>query len=602
VRTNLPRLPGRSAPAAAIVLPFVLALLLPSPILAQGSVKDVLAEAKEAISAERYDLALEALKKGKDRFPGSPDILRSLGDLYYDKELYSLALKEYREAEPFEPGNASLLDKLAVTYGHLNQEKTAAEYYERIHALYPNDKDAVTDLAWMYFKTHQLEKGEKLLLEAIGKFGMNRRFAMTLGTIYADLYDYERARKYYRTSIEAALKDKEFRFASVAYYNLSLLEKSFYKYNSAMDATNRALFYEDRAPGHLAKGELHESSMDFARAHDEYRKADLQDSTPLARINLAVLYQRFGLLDEALAYAKRILEKKDYSWMFYFGTNRDRFLMDLHKLLADTYRGLMNLEGMRPEPAVAAKLASAARSIGYRILSRYHLFQYRRYADVVGRNYLEKRNFLNAWFTLSLANRDFPDTALRYLAKAKEIETAITPEAARFYLLEEGKIRRDPDLIEKAMKEFVVPWEKENIEESLRHLVPELARAGRERDRREALLRLYEINPGALRQNGFRLPVRLATAGLAETKERLEAYLEEAGFERPGEGTEAGLPLLSVKVSDSGSVTWTLEGGSLARNHAARERIELAGTGRKELAECAEKIAMDVFGVRTSPR
>jgi len=600
VKTNRPF--GRREYAAAAVFALSFFLALPSPIRAQNSVKDVLAEAKEAIAAERFDLALETLKKGKDRFPGSPEILRNLGDLYFDKELYSLALKEYREAEPLDPGNASLLDKLAVTYGHLNQERTAAEYYERIHALYPGDKDAVTDLAWMYFKTHQLDKGERLLLEGIGKFGMNRRFAMTLGTIYADLYDYEKSRKYYRISIEAALKDKEFRFASVAYYNLSLLEKSFYKYDSAMDATNRALFYEDRAPGHLAKGELHESSMDFSRAHEEYRKADLQDSTPLARINLAVLYQRFGLLDEALAYAKRILEKKDYSWMFYFGTNRDRFLMDLHKLLADVYRGLMNLEGMKPEPAFAAKLASAARSLGYRILSRYHLFQYRRYADMVGRSYLEKRNFLNAWFTLSLANRDFPETALRYLAKAKEIETAITPEAVRFYLLEEGKIRRDPDLIEKALREFVVPWEKENIEEALRHLVPELARAGRERERRETLVRLYEINPGALRQNGFRLPVRLATAGSAEAKERLEAWLEEAGFERHDDGTEPNLPLLTVKISDSGSVAWTLEGGSLGRGRAFRERIELAGTGRKELAECAEKIAKDVFGVRTSPR
>jgi tetratricopeptide (TPR) repeat protein len=387
----------------------------------------------------------------------------------------------------------------------------------------------------------------------------------------------------------------------VAYYNLSLVEKSFYNYNSALENTSLSIFMEDRATGHLAKGELYESSLDFHKAFAEYLRADTLDTTPLSRVNLAGLYRRFGFLQEALAYARDVSGKKDFSWMYYFGTNKSRFLMDLHELFEDIYRGMAHLESMRPDPALTGKVLSFFRGIRFRVLEKYHRIQYQRYAGLVAGSYLEQKNFINAWYTYSLATRDMPASALRYLARAREMETAINPESERFYLLEEGKIRKDPDLLRRALGRFTVPWEKEKIEENLRHLIPELVNRNSGTAAIEALLRLFELNPGALRQNGFRLPAGTAVSGLtpAETH-RLEGYLEKAGIDRSTArrtGPETA-PTLSVRIGPGGQVSWSLEGGRLTRPVTYPAPLELPSRDRKGLAGLAREIADGVLSIR----
>jgi tetratricopeptide (TPR) repeat protein len=588
--------------AAAVIAVLVLVLIPPGAVNSQTiptGPDDILREAKLAMETERYDRAFEILRLGKKEHPLSFDILSALGNLYFEKELYTLALGEYLAAEALEETDKDLLNKIALSYGHLNREKESSEYYERICRLYPEDKDAVTDLAWMYFKTHQLEKGKNLLLTAAEKFGMNRRFAMTLGTLYADLYDYGNAKKYYELSIEEALGEKETRFASVAYYNLSLVEKSFYNYNSALENTSLSIFMEDRATGHLAKGELYESSLDFHKAFAEYLRAETLDATPLSRVNLAGLYRRFGFFPEALAYARDVAGKKDFSWMYYFGTNKNRFLMDLHELFEDIYRGMAHLESMRPEPSIWGGVLSIFRGLRFRVLEKYHRIQYQRHAGLVAERYLKQKNYINAWFTYSLATRDMPGSALRYLARARDMETAINPGAERFYLLDEGKIRKDPELLSRAVGLFVVPWEKERIEEGLRALVPELD--GRKSEAAEVLLRLFELNPGALRQYGFRLPAHITVTGLepAEAR-RLAGYLEKAGFDRAAAlraGRETA-PVLTVRVGPEETTFWTLEGGKLSRPVTYPAPLRLLARDRRGLAELAREIADAVLSIR----
>ena len=100
----------------------------------------------------------------------------------------------------------------------------------------------------MYFKTHQLEKGEQLLLEALESYGPDRGMYMTLGTLYSGLYDYNNSKRFYLKAIEDALETDDPYFASVAYYNLSLLEHSFYHFNSALRYTEESIRSSDRAP------------------------------------------------------------------------------------------------------------------------------------------------------------------------------------------------------------------------------------------------------------------------------------------------------------------------------------------------------------------
>ncbi|HOV63933.1 MAG TPA: hypothetical protein PLG43_08650, partial [Spirochaetia bacterium] len=250
-------------------------------------------EAKSALEVENYEYAVKVLKEGKKFFPDAYNLQVLLGDIYSEKELYSLAREEYEGALSRVPEDFSILYKTSQVLGKLNEEKKAVALLEKIHRLYPEDRDVISDLAWMYFKTYQLTKGEKLLKDSIEAFGSNRSFSMTLGTIYSGMYEYDLAKSYYLESIKDSAGEEGRYFASVAYYNLSLLERGFYHYNSALDYTDRSLSLADRASGHLAKGELWKARMDFDKAHEEFQRAYAIDSTPLAKVSLADLYQQW---------------------------------------------------------------------------------------------------------------------------------------------------------------------------------------------------------------------------------------------------------------------------------------------------------------------
>jgi hypothetical protein len=179
----------------------------------------------------------------------------------------------------------------------------------------------------------------------------------------------------------------------------------------------------------------------------------------------------------------------------------------------------------------------------------------------------------------------------------------ITPEAERFYLLEEGKIRRDPALLTGAAELFTSSWERKNLEDALIHLIPELPRTGRGLERRDAIYRLFDLNPGALRQRKMSLPVRLRLEGFpTETaSRRFSRLLGRAGFEivDRAENAEApGAPAeLSVSIAAGGKLSWALErkGSPGLRGSVDVQEEDFGEAG---LVRRAVLIAEGVFSVR----
>mgnify|MGYP005843458717 CR=1 FL=1 len=484
--------------------------------------QEVLKSANALQEKGRSDKALEVLQKGKQLFPRVPGIWIALGDLFSEGEVYPLALSAYREAEALSPDNVQLWNRIAVTYGKLEQADLAVQYYERIYEKRPDSLDAAADLGWIYFKTHQLKKGKALLEAAVKHFGTDRRLSMTLGTICAGLYQYEDAKRYYRLAIQDALYKRDTRFASVAYYNLAILEKSFNHYEEALRATEQSLSLEPRAPGYLSLGDLYEGRMDFPMAESAYLKAQQVDETPLSQLSLANLYRKFGHLEKALTRGKELLEHSDYAWMYYFGTSRDRHLMDIHELLRDTYQGLANRESVKPKAGAGETLASFFHWVRYRILTQFHAIAYRMYAERVAEAYRKEENFLNASFTYKRALESYPSRALHYLEEAEKWELTVNPEVARFYLLERGKIQKDLSLLAQATELFTNPWERENLEDALVHrarllseklnitrllppfVIPPGSAEKLKHDLEKTVGQLRQINPGALGQHGLR--------------------------------------------------------------------------------------------------
>ena len=95
-----------------------------------------------------------------------------------------------------------------------------------------------------------------------------------------------------------------------------------------------------------------------------------------------------------------------------------------------------------------------------------------------------------------------------------------------------GKLKRSYSLLEKSLDQFDPFWEKEAIADSL----VEMARLLKQNNprRREILNRLFRLNPGALLQNGFGLPIIVQFEldyGNRRAVEILKRMLEQSGFE-----------------------------------------------------------------------
>jgi tetratricopeptide (TPR) repeat protein len=549
------RLPLAATAFLAALLPLAPAILYAQQPGRDETLNEMYGQARQAMSQDAYETAVRILTKAKERFPAAPKVNLALADLYYDKELYGLALEEYQAAEKKGATDITTLTQISRSFGKLNQEQKSIEYLTRILSTWPDSADTVDDLGWMYFKTHQLDRGEKVVRKGIARLGLQRSLAMTLGTIYSGLNRYNSSREFYQKAIDEALRVGDRSFAAIAYYNLSLLEHNFFHYNSALRDTDDSIAMDDRPSGHLARGELFESRLDFSSAQAEYQSAYAKDTTPLSKVNIAILLQKSGQLELARRYGEEVLSSRDLAWMVYYGTDVLRHFKDVHELLKDVYAGLALLEAGKPTGGILARISALAAAARDQILSWYHRQRFRMYSIIVGRQYLAEGSFEDAWWEFYRGNEGYREVAMKYLDMARRLETARSPHAEYFYLQEEGKLTRSPEILRRSIEGFDPFWEKEAIADSLLALTPLL----RGEPRRDAIARLYELNPGALPQAGLGLPLAVDFRGTGfqpREKRLILRYLRRAGSECI-KGSDAAMRYsLTLSREANGTVRW----------------------------------------------
>ncbi|MCX7655808.1 MAG: tetratricopeptide repeat protein [Treponemataceae bacterium] len=458
-----------------------------------------LLEAAQAAShEERWEEALTLLATGRKRFPQDSRFMVALGDLYYNRNLYSLAYKEYQEAYRFIPTNTTLLYQLATVVARLNDNEGAIRYLKELLQLRPDDRDAINDLGWLYFKTHRLQEGEILLTEAIRRLGGSHHFYMTLATIYAEQYRYEQSKEYYLRAIQEAQRFQNRMFTAVAYYNLSILESRFYQFDKALEWTKTSLAAMERPSGHLARGELYLRRLDFPRTMTDYLSAYELDTTPLSTINLAQVYQLMGHLEEARTYGEHSLAQEDLSWIANYGTDVIRHTREIHRILEDTYRGLYY-----------KKKVLRQRTFIELIKKRYHHYAFTLFSLKAAQDYAAQGQTLDAYKTYYDAFSDYPQRAIAYLAIAQKEEVEKIPASLSNYLLEEGIVRKDAQRIEAALKLLDPIWQRDLMQDGLVKLYELYRRQWAFFKARQIAEQLYALNPGYLLQNGIRLPLRI---------------------------------------------------------------------------------------------
>ena len=515
-------------------------------------------EAVNANDAEAWDKAIELYREGSKLFPDDSRFPWALGNLYYSKALYTLAWDEYTKTEAIIPDNITLLIRLARTAGYMNRDHLSVEYYERALELSPDNTEVIGNLGWMYFKVHRLSDGESLLLSALEQFPDSADFSMTLGTIYSDMYRYDESKLRYSKAIEIGNRLGDRVFTAIAWYNLSILESQFYRFDLCMDALNSSLNTQSRASGRIGRGELFKYRLELKKALDDFEAAYETDTSPLAKLSLAEAYQLSGRLEEARLYAEDCLKGSDNSWMLFYGIDTDRYKRDIHQILANIYYGLAETEKLTPWVSLSDKIQSLFRTVSYKLKYAVNLRLYRKYCLSAANSYSGEiingeGPHLNSYIQYYKAFEEYPRRALTYLNKAREFETVLIPASTPVYDFLEGWLFGNETLMERALNGFDPLWEKKNISGCYGEFAkPEHIRLFNPRRINSdwAAQELFALNRGALRQSGIKLPVRmnLVFTGEAAGQRQLERALAAAGFKKSASETSARFAL-NIKIS-----------------------------------------------------
>jgi tetratricopeptide (TPR) repeat protein len=568
-----------------------LALATPAHPAQESDADRLLKDAQAAIDAENYDGALRILEDAKKVYPRNPSFPSLLGDIYEEKDFPSLALDEFRLAQNLRPNDPDILYKLSVALGKLNRERESIAVLERVHAMRPEDSAATGDLGWMYFKVHQLQKGAKLLTQALNSYGPNSNYSMTLGTIYSELYEYDQSRSSYLVAIKDGLKSDSKNFVAVAYYNLALLEEKYYRFPKAMDYGAKSVSTFERPSGHLARGELFLRQQNIRAAFSEFKQAYNLDTSPLSEINLANTQRCAGRIEESIAYLDGVMKSKNLSWMLNYGTDLKTHYKDLHEIYKDDYAALAILERCRASGSLFESVARFFRAVRDDIYSYYHRQMYRSYSRDIADYLMKENNFLNAMISYYDAYQGYPAIALKYLGKAKDFETSVIPEAAASYELEEGLLHDDYGKLKTAYEHLDPAWERDGIARALQRLCL-IARSRGDGDSYRAYAeRLFTVNPGALLQGGIGLPlvldVRPDSAGNGKRAEGLRRSLSDlfSHAKSPLAGKDEALEYryrFAVTVGSDG-VDWALVDSATGAT-LIKEKARLQSLSRRNVA------------------
>lgn len=510
---------GRSRSKVLIAVIFIGSLLQVQSSLgaqvnsSEAQALEMLQQAQRSRQEERWEQAISILQKAETLFPQDSRFPAELGDIYNTRNLYTLAWNEYKRAEQLDPENNDILYQLSSVAGRLNKNDESIRYLQKLLVRDPDNKDAIGDLGWMFFKTHRLTEGEQLLTAALQRLGSDQGLEMTLATIYAEQYRYEDAKFYYEEAIKHAEKSGFKLFVSVAYYNLSILESRFYHFADAFNSTRLSLQYAERASGHLARGELYQRRLDFIKAQTEYVTAYELDTSPLSNINLAQLYQQAGNMEDARSYAEKTIQNTDLSWMVNYGTDIDRYKKDLHKILIETYKGLANLQNLRYKANYKQHIPDRFQWMKYTALQYWQeqLFSY--YTIKAADAYRAENQELDALLHYYLALKRYPWRAKAYLVGAMDYETRLIKASTPTYLYELGSLEQNPELLLKAIDQFDPVWERDMIADAYAELAKAFQRQGRNEQAQASIEGLYALNRGALSQRGLRLPINLDLKG-----------------------------------------------------------------------------------------
>ncbi len=512
--------PSPEAVPMRIPLLLLLGGVLLSPLGAESQEK-LYQEIELALGKDFFPKALQLIKQGMEDYPDDFRFPQIQGDLFARQELYDLALRSYRLAERINPQSLELRYGIANTLSLLDRNLEAIGYLEDLIGY----KDSVLfDLGWLYYKTHQAERGVEVLLPYWEK-SFDKYLAHQLGSLYSKMKNPALSRRYYLEAIESAVREGfDKGFIATTYYNLSLAERSFYNYQEAYEYAQASLSYRKDAGGYRLLGRLYTESLDFEKALKTLGQSLTLDQTPLTRLILVELYLTMGQPTKALEEVKAIQGMGRADWLYRYGVTNEGFDAMIYRLLFKSYEGLYAKGKIQKEWTFQERIQRWKGLALSKIKGRYYQEKFKAAARQEGVLTLQGGSDADGSLLLAEAYESFGSLAGNYYKRAR----VDLPAAQGWYDLAEGRVRGDGDQIRQALQELDPRWEALFIEEARR----ELSLSSRDQREKDRFLRLiYQANPGGLLSYGLSLPVELYLKGADPWMGRkIRSFLKGSGF------------------------------------------------------------------------
>lgn len=493
------------------------------------SLEEYIFEAESALSEGYYDNALKLLNEAEIKYPDESLPNFEKGRLYYNRDLYEIAIIEFLKAK--EKGFVIEENYLYIadSYGSIGEDKKAVKIMEEAFNNLYQSRIMYEKLSWLYFKTHDTTKGIKKVKEGLERYPDSPDLLMTLGNLYSSIFNYRLSKKYYLDAVKNAYKEEKVNnFNAIAYYNLALLENSFLFFEDSYKSAKVSINWEDRASAHIQLNFLYQEALELENAYNEIIKSStLQPVTKFPELSLAVINIMSGKIDEAIIVLKKLLANKDFSWMLYFGINKNIYYAEIFKYLSIAYEYKNNQISFNDKHDLTSRLLRPLKKIYYRILTFYYNIKAANLFIKIGEAGIKGGGELEGLYQLYNAyDRIWPSKAYKVLELAEKIETKANPKKQKIYNIKKSIMKKKSSIFyTKNRKKKVLinnirlldtKWEKALIAETLLEII----KSSRSLEKERYIDELFIIHPPLLPMNKIKIKMNVSLLGDEYNKNR----------------------------------------------------------------------------------
>jgi arylsulfatase A-like enzyme/Tfp pilus assembly protein PilF len=178
-----------------------------------------LSEAKKNMAEEKYDEAIEILKKIIEENPQIVDGILQLGNVYSQKKMHEEALNCFYRVLEQKPDYHAAMINVANSLMRLGRFDKGIEEVQRFLKTFPNDHTLLNELGVFYFQKKEYDKALEILNRSIEIERVNPHAFNRLGGIYVIKKDLKKAETFLNKALEINPTLKKL------YFNLAQIEE-----------------------------------------------------------------------------------------------------------------------------------------------------------------------------------------------------------------------------------------------------------------------------------------------------------------------------------------------------------------------------------------